>query len=240
MKTEFEKMRSAELYYFTDPEIAKSLAHAKEACRRLNQFTLGAPGYREALDDLIPDVPESSSVCPPFHCDHGHGIRMGEGTFVNYDCIILDAALVTIGNHVLVGPKCQLVTPQHPKDFLLRRHPCETSYPITIGDDTWLGAGVIVCPGVTIGKRCIIGAGSVVIHDIPDDCMAAGNPAVVKKHLAGQQNLDGQWPDDGAARDESLPSDGTSFGLTSQGGTPAAPSSPDGTILGNTDNNESL
>lgn len=181
--TEFEKMRSEQLYDFSDPEIYRSLLHGKEACQRLNQLTLTSPGYREALCDLIPGIPESSEICPPFHCDHGNGITMGENSFINYNCVILDGGRVTIGHDVKIGPCCQLVTPQHPYNYLERRGTRETSHPISIGDDTWLGTGVIVCPGVTIGKRCIIAAGSVVIRDIPDDCMAAGNPAVVKKRL---------------------------------------------------------
>jgi maltose O-acetyltransferase len=181
--TEFEKMRSQQLYDFSDPEIGRSLLHAKEACQRLNQLTLSSPGYREALRNLVPGIPDSSEICPPFHCDHGNGITVGEDTFINYNCTILDGATVTIGHDVKIGPNCQILTPQHPHNYLERRGTRETSYPVVIGDDTWLGAGVIVCPGVTIGKRCIIGAGSVVIRDVPDDTMAAGNPAVVKKHL---------------------------------------------------------
>ena len=103
--------------------------------------------------------------------------------FINYNCTFLGGAVITIGNHVLIGPNCQLLTPQHPMNYLDRRKPIETSYPITIGDDTWLGGGVTVLPGVTIGKRCIIGAGAVVVHDIPDDSLAVGNPAVVKRRL---------------------------------------------------------
>lgn len=183
MKTEFEKMRSEELYDFSDPEVLHSLAHAKEVCLELSSMTLDSAGYRETLERLIPGIPSSSSVCPPFHCDHGNGIRIGERTFINYNCTILDGAYVTIGDDVKIGPCCQIYTPQHPKDYIARRGTCETSYPVTIGDDTWLGGGVIVCPGVHIGRRCIIAAGSVVISDIPDDSMAAGNPAVVKKRL---------------------------------------------------------
>lgn len=183
MKSEFEKMRSRELYDFADAEIYASLTHAKEVCLRLNGMTLTSPGYRETLEELIPGIPASSAVCPPFHCDHGNGITMGENCFVNYGCVVLDGATVTLGHDVKIGPGCQLLTPQHPMDYEARRGTCETSYPITIGDDTWLGGGVIVCPGVTIGRRCVIAAGAVVVHDIPDDCMAAGNPAVVKKRL---------------------------------------------------------
>ena len=183
MKTEFEKMRTEELYSFADPEIAASLAHAKELCRQLQTMTMDDEHYREIIEELVPSIPSSSAICPPFHCDHGHGIVMGEHTFLNYNCTILDGAYVRIGHHVLIGPNCQLYTPQHPMNYLERRLPQETSYPISIGDDTWLGGGVIVCPGVHIGRRCIIGAGSVVVHDIPDDCLAVGNPAVIKKRL---------------------------------------------------------
>ena len=187
MQTELEKMRSGKLYDFQDPEIYASLDHAKKACLKLNAMTLSSPGYREALRDLVPGIPDSSSICPPFHCDHGNGIRMGENSFINYNCTILDGAYVTIGHDVKIGPDCHLFTPQHPIDYLSRRGTRESAFPITIGDDTWLGGNVTVLPGVTIGARCIIGAGSVVVHDIPDDSLAAGNPAVVKKSLASKE-----------------------------------------------------
>ncbi len=183
MKTEFEKMQSGELYNIEDPEIQQSLAHAKIVLQKLNQLTLFSPEYRATLNDLIPSAPASACICPPFYCDHGSCITLGENCFINYNCTFLDGGHIVLGNHVLIGPGCQIVTPQHPKKFMERRLPQESCHAITIGDDTWLGAGVIVCPGVTIGSRCIIGAGSVVIRDIPDDTMAAGNPAVVKKRL---------------------------------------------------------
>lgn len=183
MKTEFEKMKTGELYDITDHEVQQSLAHAKTTLQKFNQLTLSSPEYDETLHELIPSIPMSSRICPPFFCDHGSCIVMGDNCFVNYNCTFLDGGRITLGNHVLIGPGCQIVTPQHPKDYMKRRLPQECCYAIAIGDDTWLGAGVIVCPGVTIGARCIIAAGSVVIRDIPDDCMAAGNPAVVKKRL---------------------------------------------------------
>lgn len=183
MKSEFEKMRSAELYHFHDPEIMQSLTYAKALCHHFNTTLFGSDEHRATLRKLIPGIPDDSTICPPFYCDHGNGIRIGSNVFINYDCVILDGAYVTLGDHVKIGPKCQIVTVNHPIDHEERRKPCETGLPITIDDDTWLGTGVIVCPGVKIGKRCIIAAGAVVIHDIPDDCMAAGNPAVVKKKL---------------------------------------------------------
>lgn len=183
MKTEYEKMRSQELYYFSDPEIHASLIHAKKVCARLRSMTIYDEDYRQVIEELIPGIPQNTTICPPFHCDHGTGIILGENVFMNYDCIMLDGGYIRIGNHTLIGPHCQFYTPQHPMDYVERREEKETAYPITIGEDCWLGGNVVVCPGVTIGNRCIIAAGSVVTKDIPDDSLAAGVPAVVKRSL---------------------------------------------------------
>lgn len=183
MKTEYEKMRSQELYYFSDPEVHASLVHAKKVCARLRSMTIYDEDYRQVIEELIPGIPQSTTICPPFHCDHGTGIILGENVFMNYDCIMLDGGYIRIGKHTLIGPHCQFYTPQHPMDYVERREEKETAYPITIGEDCWLGGNVVVCPGVTIGNRCIIAAGSVVTKDIPDDSLAAGVPAVVKRSL---------------------------------------------------------
>lgn len=183
MKTEYEKMRSQELYYFSDPEIHASLVHAKKVCARLRSMTIYDEDYRQVIEELIPGIPQSTTICPPFHCDHGTGIILGENVFMDYDCIMLDGGYIRIGKHTLIGPHCQFYTPQHPMDYVERREEKETAYPITIGEDCWLGGNVVVCPGVTIGNRCIIAAGSVVTKDIPDDSLAAGVPAVVKRSL---------------------------------------------------------
>ena len=183
MKTEYEKMRSQGLYYFSDPEIHASLVHAKKVCARLRSMTIYDEDYRQVIEELIPGIPQSTTICPPFHCDHGTGIILGENVFMNYDCIMLDGGYIRIGKHTLIGPHCQFYTPQHPMDYVERREEKETAYPITIGEDCWLGGNVVVCPGVTIGNRCIIAAGSVVTKDIPDDSLAAGVPAVVKRSL---------------------------------------------------------
>lgn len=183
MKTELEKMRSGELADCRDAEIQQSFRHAKEVCARLSVMSIYDDNYRAVIEDLIPGIPKSTTVCPPFRCDHGHGICLGEHVFINYNCVFLDGGYITIGDHTLIGPSCQLYTPHHPIDYRERRKPAEYSRPVTIGADCWLGGNVTVCPGVTIGNRCIIAAGSVVTRDIPDDCLAAGNPAVVKKKL---------------------------------------------------------
>ena len=134
--TEFEKMRSQELYDFSDAEIYASLKHAKDACARLNTMTINDDGYRAAIEDLIPGIPADSVICPPFHCDHGHGIRIGRNVFVNYNVTRLEGGMITIGDNCMIGPNCQLYKPQHPTDYVLRRRSVETGSPITIGEAT--------------------------------------------------------------------------------------------------------
>lgn len=181
--TEFEKMRNKEFYDFSGQEITDSIVHANNLCTRLQTMTAFDPEYRSVIEELIPGIPLSSCINPPFHCDHGHGIKLGEGVFVNYGATMLDGGIITIGSRTKIGPNCQLVTPNHPIDYMERRLPQERCLPITIGEDCWLAAGVTVCPGVTIGNRVIVAAGSVVVHDVPDDVMVAGNPAVIKKKI---------------------------------------------------------
>ena len=180
--TDFEKMRGEEFYDFTSEECLASYFRAKHLCAKLQTMTVEDDDYRKTIEELIPGIPESSTVAPPFHCDHGHGIKLGENVFINYNGTMLDGGIITIGANTQIGPNCQFLTPNHPIDYVERRKPIERCSPITIGEDCWLGGGVTVCPGVTIGDRCIIGAGSVVVKDIPSDSMAVGNPCrVIKK-----------------------------------------------------------
>ncbi len=180
---EFEKMRSGLTYDYRDKEIYASLTHAKKLCAKLSCMSIVDDNYRKVIEELIPNIPKDSTICPPFFCDHGSGIKVGRNVFINFNCIMLDGGQITIGDNCLIGPNCQLYTPEHPKDYIARRGPIESARPITIGQDTWLCGGVIICPGVTIGCRCIIAAGSVVIDDVPDDSLVAGNPARIKKRL---------------------------------------------------------
>ena len=182
--TEVEKMMRGELYDYSDPEALELNLQAHERLEKLNAARYrDTQSYRAALRELIPGFPDSSYLITPFHCDFGFRTSIGEGVVINFNCTFLDGGGITIGDHTLIGPGCRICTPQHPIDFEERRKPVETGLPITIGEDCWLGAGVTVCPGVRIGARSIIGAGSVVVHDIPEDSLAAGNPAVVKRKL---------------------------------------------------------
>lgn len=180
---EIDKMRNSELADMAASEVQASFIHAKTLLAKLRTMSTYDEGFREVLEELIPGIPTTSIVCPPFYCDHGHGIRLGEQVFVNANCTFLDGGFITIGAHTLIGPNVQIYTPHHPIDYLERRSSKEYAYPVTIGEDCWIGGGAILCPGITIGCRCIIGAGSVVTKDIPDDCLAVGNPARVIRKL---------------------------------------------------------
>lgn len=180
---ELEKMTSGELYDFSVPEVAESMRNRRRHQEHFNRTSFDSEEYGEALSTLIPHRHPTARIMPPFYCDHGHPIRLGEEVFINADCTFLDAGGITIGAHTLIGPNCKLYTPQHPTDYLQRRRPVERGLQITIGADCWLGGNVTVCPGVTVGERTIIAAGSVVVHDLPADVLAAGNPAVIKRRL---------------------------------------------------------
>ncbi|HJD74639.1 MAG TPA: sugar O-acetyltransferase [Bacteroides reticulotermitis] len=175
--TELEKMRSGQLADMSGPELQAHFERAKTLLAKMRGLSTYSDSYRELLETLMPGIPATSTVSPPFYCDHGDGIKLGEHVFVNANCTFLDGAYITIGDHTLVGPCVQIYTPHHPMDYLERREPKEYAYPVTIGSDCWIGGGAIICPGITIGDRCVIGAGSVVTKDIPSDCIAVGNPA---------------------------------------------------------------
>lgn len=180
---EIDKMRSGALADMSAPELHASFVHAKKILAELRGMSTYDDGYRELLEQLVPDLPSTSIICPPFHCDHGHGLRIGEHVFINANCTFLDGAYITIGAHTLIGPDVKIYTPHHPLDYIARRESKEYAYPVTIGEDCWIGGGAIICPGVTIGDRCVIGAGSVVTKDIESDSMAVGNPARIIRKL---------------------------------------------------------
>ena len=134
---------------------------------------------QEILKSLIPDAKEGCYIKSPFICEYGDYITLGKNFFANYNCKLIDGGKITFGDDVLIGPDCTFVTAEHPTDAEKRRVGYMIYKPITVGSNVWFGAGVTVCPGVTIGDNSTIGAGSVVVKDIPANCVAAGNPCRV-------------------------------------------------------------
>jgi maltose O-acetyltransferase len=164
-------MLAGELYDASDPELAAERARARELLARFN-----ARPHRALLDELFASVGQDATIEPPFHCDYGFNISVGDRFYANVNCVFLDCAPIAIGDRVLFGPAVQLYAATHPVDAETRRRGLEYALPIAIGDDVWIGGGAIVLPGITIGDRAVIGAGSVVAKDIPADVVAVGNP----------------------------------------------------------------
>lgn len=184
MQTEQEKMLAGVLYQPWDEALFAKRQYAKEVLYQLNQLSPNALAERSALlRDLLGRVGENAYVELPFRCDYGENIEIGDHFYANYNLTILDCAKVTIGSRVLIAPNVLLSTAAHPLDAATRATGLEYAQPIKIGDDVWLGANVVVLPNVTIGARSVIGAGSVVTRDIPEDCVAVGNPCLVLRSL---------------------------------------------------------
>ena len=177
-------MLRGELYRADDPELAAGHARAQELLERYNATRHAEQDERDQLlRELLAEVGDGVVVKPPFRCDYGSQISIGAGTFVNYDCVLLDVAPIRIGAACQLATRVQLLTATHPVDPEPRRAGWEYGEPITIGDNVWLGGGVIVCPGVTIGDDAVVGAGAVVTRDLPAGVVAAGNPARVLRTI---------------------------------------------------------
>ena len=184
MKTEWEKMIAGELYHALDPELSALRRRARLLTRELNASRDDEEELRRrVLRELIPNAGAGLWIEPPFSCDYGRNITVGERVFMNFDCVILDVAPVAIGNHTQLGPAVQIYTATHPLDAVERRSGLEYGRSIAIGADVWIGGAAVICPGVSIGSRSVIGAGSVVTRDIPADVFAAGNPCRVIRRL---------------------------------------------------------
>jgi maltose O-acetyltransferase len=183
MKTEKEKMLAGELYNALDPELSRERHEAREHCRALLACPLADAEQRQRILSALLGTLTDVWIEPPFYCDYGRNIRLGRKVFFNFDCVVLDVMLVQIGDHTKFGPAVQIYTAMHPLDAEERRSGLEFARPVTIGSDVWVGGGAIICPGVTIGDRAVIGAGSVVTRNVPADSFAAGNPCRVIRAL---------------------------------------------------------
>jgi len=183
MPSERDKMLAGELYDPLDAELLARRAHARELCRALNASgEADERSRRESLRRLFGAGGDSVRMQPPFFCDYGENIRLGENVFFNFNCVVLDVCEVSIGDFSLFGPAVQIYTPLHPLDAAARREK-EYGKPVRIGADVWIGGGAIILPGVTIGPRAVIGAGSVVTRDVPSKVFAAGNPCRVIRQI---------------------------------------------------------
>jgi maltose O-acetyltransferase len=182
MSEQKERMLAGELYRADDPELQADAERCERLLRRFNASE-DADERGAILRELLGSVGDGVVIKPPLAMDYGYQTTIGSGTFINSGAVILDVGRVAIGADVQIGPNVQLLTPTHPLEADLRRSGAEAAEPISIGDNAWLGGGVIVCPGVTIGRDTVVGAGAVVARDLPDGVLAVGNPARVIREL---------------------------------------------------------
>ena len=184
VRSELEKMLAGELYNALDAELVERRIRARELCYQLNATRETEQDQRRPiLQELFGAGGDSVWMQPPFFCDYGSNILLGQRVFFNFNCVVLDVCQVKIGDYTMFGPAVQIYTATHPLEAELRRTQ-EFAKPIEIGADVWVGGGAIICPGVRIGERTVIGAGSVVTRDVPSGVLAAGNPCRVIRELA--------------------------------------------------------
>jgi maltose O-acetyltransferase len=178
-RSERDRMLAGELYDALDPELVALRNEARDLCQALNATReIDQDERRKLLVALFGPPGTDAWIQPPFYCDYGRNISLGRRVFFNFNCMVLDVCPVRIGDFTKLGPSVQIYTPLHPMDAAERRTR-EFGRPVTIGSDVWIGGAAIILPGVTIGSRSIIGAGSVVTRDVPSDVFAAGNPCRV-------------------------------------------------------------
>ena len=178
MASEKEKMLAGDLYRADDAELMADSHRAAAWMARYNaSLPLDADARRDLLAEGLGHVGAGVNVRPPFHCDYGYNISLGDGVFLNFNCVILDVVRVTIGAGTQIGPGVQILTADHPRDPVQRRTGLEFGRPIRIGANVWIGAGATLLPGVTVGDDAIIGAAAVVTRDVPAGATVAGNPA---------------------------------------------------------------
>ena len=181
---EKEKMLAGELYNPNFEILKKELRVTKDMCFKYNN-TIPSDKIKkhEILKEILGSTKQNFSIEPPFYCDYGYNISLGENFYANHNLVILDGNKVTFGDNVFIGPNCGFYTAGHPLEVETRNKNLEYARPIEVGDNVWFGGNVVVLPGVKIGNNCVIGAGSIVTKDIPDNSLAYGNPCRVARKI---------------------------------------------------------
>ena len=178
MPSEREKMLAGELYDPLDAELVRARDRARDLCQDLNATReADQEQRRQILTELFGKAGDSVWMQPPFFCDYGSNIHLGERVFFNFNCVVLDVCRVTIGDFTLFGPAVQIYTATHPLDPAVRRSGLEAARPVRVGSNVWIGGAAVLLPGVTVGDDAVIGAGSVVTRDVPGGAVVGGNPA---------------------------------------------------------------
>ena len=189
--SEKEKMLNQMLYNADrDPTLCSERDHAKDLCLEYNQIRPSdhASQYR-LMRELLGKTGQNFTITAPFWCDYGYNIEIGENFYANHNTVMLDCARITFGDNVFIAPNCGFHTAGHPIDFERRNQGLEYGHSITVGDNVWIGAAVQVLPGVSIGSNVVIGSGSIVVKDIPDNCVAVGNPCRVLREITEADKL---------------------------------------------------
>ena len=185
--TEKELMLSGQLYNAGDVELFKERLQAKKLIRLFNTASAEQIDYRlDIIKKLFKKTGNNVYIEPPFRCDYGYNIVVGNNFYANYDCIMLDVCDIIIGDNVFFAPRVCLFSASHPVDAAIRNSQLEYGQPITIGNNVWIGGGTIVNPGVKIGDNSIIGSGSVVTKNIPPNVIAAGNPCRILRKITNE------------------------------------------------------
>jgi len=190
MKSEKEKMISGKPYKAFDDELVNERRYAKELIFDFNSFRPNEIVNRnELIKRLLGKIGNSFIIEPPFRCDYGYNIEIGENFYSNYNLIILDCAKVLIGDNVMIGPNVSIYTAGHPVHYEIRNQGYEYTVPVSIGNNVWIGGNAVINPGVTIGDNSVIGSGSVITKDIPGNVIAAGNPCKVLRGINEEDKL---------------------------------------------------
>lgn len=182
-RSERQKMLAGELYDSNDPELLAARLRTRSLCQRFNTLPAGTTEGHAPLLAALFGKPVRAAITPPFRCDYGQHIDLGDDVYFNFDCVVLDVAPVRIGARTLFGPGVHIYAASHPMSVAGRRSGLELGLPVTVGEDVWVGGGAIICPGVSIGDGSVIGAGSVVTRSVPAGVFAAGNPCRVVRSL---------------------------------------------------------